>query len=282
MRLQEPADPEGIVGQGTDLADLHLPIKINGDLALFQALGSAAGGVGRARPRLHRRVTPTASRSGGSTSGALTGTSSPTSTGLTREQITEARRRCCATPTGHRLLLGDGPDPAPQRRGHHQGDRQPRLRPGQHRQARAPACSRCAATPTCRATGRWASGSARRQHFLDALQKEFGFDPPREHGFDTVDSIRAMRDGKVHVFIGLGGNFVQAAPDTDVTVDGAAPGPADRAGLDQAQPLAPGLRRDRADPADAGPHREGHAGQRRRSASRWRTRSARCTPPAAR
>jgi formate dehydrogenase major subunit len=33
------------------------------------------------------------------------------------------------------------------------------------------------------------------QHFLDRLQAEFGFDPPREHGFDTVDSIRALRDG---------------------------------------------------------------------------------------
>jgi formate dehydrogenase major subunit len=55
------------------------------------------------------------------------------------------------------------------------------------------------------------------EHFLDALQAEFGFDPPREHGLDTVESIRALRDGKAHVFIGLGGNFVQAAPDTDVT-----------------------------------------------------------------
>ena len=80
------------------------------------------------------------------------------------------------------------------------------------------------------------------QTFLDALQQEFGFDPPREHGLDTVDSIRAMRDGKVQVFVGLGGNFVQAAPDTDVTARGDAPDPADRADLHQAQPLAPGLR----------------------------------------
>ena len=53
--------------------------------------------------------------------------------------------------------------------------------------------------------------------FLDALRDEFGFEPPREHGFDTVDAIRAMRDGKVRVFLGLGGNFVSAAPDTEVT-----------------------------------------------------------------
>ena len=57
------------------------------------------------------------------------------------------------------------------------------------------------------------------EHFLDALQKEFGFDPPRPHGLDTVDSIRALRDGKAHFFLGLGGNFVQAVSDTDVVVE---------------------------------------------------------------
>jgi molybdopterin-dependent oxidoreductase alpha subunit len=55
------------------------------------------------------------------------------------------------------------------------------------------------------------------KHFLDRLQAEFGFDPPREHGYDTVDAIRALRDGKAEVFFALGGNFVQAAPDTEVT-----------------------------------------------------------------
>ena len=53
--------------------------------------------------------------------------------------------------------------------------------------------------------------------FLDRLRDEFGFEPPREHGFDTVDTIRAMRDGRIDVFIALGGNFVAATPDTAVT-----------------------------------------------------------------
>ncbi|MDX3074332.1 FdhF/YdeP family oxidoreductase [Streptomyces sp. NPDC088354] len=53
--------------------------------------------------------------------------------------------------------------------------------------------------------------------FLDALEKEFGFAPPREHGLDTVDSIRALRDGRAKVFFAMGGNFVAASPDTDVT-----------------------------------------------------------------
>jgi molybdopterin-dependent oxidoreductase alpha subunit len=53
--------------------------------------------------------------------------------------------------------------------------------------------------------------------FLDALGKEFAFEPPREHGFDAVETIRAMRDGRVRVFFAMGGNFVAATPDTDVT-----------------------------------------------------------------
>ena len=53
--------------------------------------------------------------------------------------------------------------------------------------------------------------------FLDALAAEFGFEPPRAHGLDTVDTIRAMRDGDVQVFVGMGGNFASATPDTAAT-----------------------------------------------------------------
>ncbi|MFF5341205.1 FdhF/YdeP family oxidoreductase [Streptomyces althioticus] len=53
--------------------------------------------------------------------------------------------------------------------------------------------------------------------FLDALQKEFGFEPPREHGYDVVRAIRALRDGEAKVFFAMGGNFVSASPDTEVT-----------------------------------------------------------------
>lgn len=53
--------------------------------------------------------------------------------------------------------------------------------------------------------------------FLDALEREFGFTPPREHGFDVVRAIRALRDGEAKVFFAMGGNFVSASPDTEVT-----------------------------------------------------------------
>ena len=53
--------------------------------------------------------------------------------------------------------------------------------------------------------------------WLDRLGAEFDFAPPREHGYDTVEAIRAMRDGRVRMFMGLGGNFVRATPDSAVT-----------------------------------------------------------------
>ncbi|MBN9796448.1 hypothetical protein DMP15_04000 [Pseudonocardia sp. UM4_GMWB1] len=53
--------------------------------------------------------------------------------------------------------------------------------------------------------------------FLDAIRDEFGFEPPREHGHDSVAAVQAMADGRASVFVGLGGNFSQAMSDTGVT-----------------------------------------------------------------
>ena len=55
--------------------------------------------------------------------------------------------------------------------------------------------------------------------FLDALAREFAFEPPRKAGYDVVDTIGAMQDGKIEVFVALGGNFLAAAPDTACTAD---------------------------------------------------------------
>jgi molybdopterin-dependent oxidoreductase alpha subunit len=55
------------------------------------------------------------------------------------------------------------------------------------------------------------------ESFLAALDTRFGITSPRKHGHDTVDGIRAMRDGRAKTFIGMGGNFVSATPDTAVT-----------------------------------------------------------------
>lgn len=56
--------------------------------------------------------------------------------------------------------------------------------------------------------------------FLDRLAEVCGIDPPREHGMDTVHTIEAMHRDEVKVFIGMGGNFASAAPDTAYTFAG--------------------------------------------------------------
>jgi len=216
VRFKNPQGPKGLVGRGTEISDLHLPIKINGDMALFQALGSLLVQWDALDHDFINKYTVGFEQWKAHVS-ALDWDVVTETTGLTRAQITElgqllrdsdATVFCWAMGlTQHRNGVatikevcnvafaqgnigkhGAGLFPV---RGHSnvQGDR---------------------------TMGIWERPPA---HFLDALQKEFGFNPPRPHGLDTVDSIRAMRDGKAHFFLGLGGNFVQAASDTDVIVE---------------------------------------------------------------
>lgn len=53
--------------------------------------------------------------------------------------------------------------------------------------------------------------------FLDALERRFQFKVPRHNGHNVVEAIHAMADGRAKVFIGLGGNFAQATPDSPRT-----------------------------------------------------------------
>ena len=54
--------------------------------------------------------------------------------------------------------------------------------------------------------------------FLKKLDELYGISAPRHHGLDTVDTINAMDQGRVKVFVSMGGNFVTAAPDTTLTM----------------------------------------------------------------
>lgn len=216
VNFRNPQKARGLVGKGTDLADLHLPVKINGDLALFQAIGSLLVGWDAIDHEFIEQHT-TGAAAWAEHVNAVDWTIVEDASGLTRAQITEAAEMIRASNatiycwamglTQHRnavatikeivnlaIARGDigkrGAGLCPVR-GHSnvQGDR---------------------------TMGIWERAP---EHFLDALQEEFGFDPPREHGLDVVDSIRALRDGKASVFVGMGGNFIHASPDTDVTID---------------------------------------------------------------
>ena len=55
--------------------------------------------------------------------------------------------------------------------------------------------------------------------FLDKLEATFHFKAPREHGLDVVQSIEYMHQGKGKVFFAMGGNFLPATPDTELTAE---------------------------------------------------------------
>ena len=55
--------------------------------------------------------------------------------------------------------------------------------------------------------------------FLNKLQEVFEFAPPRKHGWDVVDSIKALHRGDAKVFFAMGGNFLSATPDTEFTAE---------------------------------------------------------------
>ena len=61
--------------------------------------------------------------------------------------------------------------------------------------------------------------SSPRPGFLEALGQALSFAPPRRPGYDTVEAIRSMHSGRAKVFIALGGNFLSATPDTTYTAE---------------------------------------------------------------
>ncbi|MGH3662370.1 MAG: FdhF/YdeP family oxidoreductase, partial [Micromonosporaceae bacterium] len=219
LRFKNPRRPFKMLGRGTTLADLFLQIRVNGDLALFRALNQLLVQAEDAEPgsALDREFISEHTDGYEAFSKEVRRTSwiaVNKATGLTAEQIDAAHRMvldskkiivCWAMGvTQHRnsvatiremvnfLLLrgnigrpGAGVCPV---RGHSnvQGDRTMGI-------------------------------SEKPPPWSDVLGKEFDFSPPREAGLDTVQTIRAMRDGQVKVFMAMGGNFVSATPDTAVT-----------------------------------------------------------------
>ena len=53
--------------------------------------------------------------------------------------------------------------------------------------------------------------------FLNKLDERFDITTPRAHGYDVVEAIKAMHHNKIKVFIGMGGNFISATPDSQYT-----------------------------------------------------------------
>lgn len=54
---------------------------------------------------------------------------------------------------------------------------------------------------------------------LDRLENFYGFKVPRKHGYDVVRAIKAIHQEKIKVMFCMGGNFLSATPDTTYTAN---------------------------------------------------------------
>ncbi|WP_020468982.1 FdhF/YdeP family oxidoreductase [Zavarzinella formosa] len=214
LNFRNPQYPGGMLGFGTDLTDLMLPIRINGDSAFLQAVIKILFEKNAIDTAFIEEKTEGIAELRETIAG-LSWDVVLEQTGLSREQIEQAADliakseriiTCWAMGlTQHKNAVGTirdvvniillrgsigkpGAGLCPVR-GHSnvQGDR---------------------------TMGIWEKPPA---WFLENLKKVFGFDPPTHHGHDTVEAIRAMHSEEVKVFIGLGGNFLSATPDTVYT-----------------------------------------------------------------
>jgi len=214
-RFKHPQHVLGLFGSGTKLADLFLQVRINGDVALLKGLSKAVLAHDGA---LDREFIDNYTIGFDAFASALQNVSWSEiveQSGVPKEQIeaaaqifVESERTICCWAMGltqHKnavaniqeivnlMLLrgqigkpGAGVCPV---RGHSnvQGDR---------------------------TVGIWERPT---EAFLEKLGEVFNFEPPRNHGYDTVKAIQAMHDRQVKVFFALGGNFLSATPDTEFT-----------------------------------------------------------------
>ncbi|MDI3195169.1 FdhF/YdeP family oxidoreductase [Pseudarthrobacter sp. AL07] len=217
MRYKNPQKVKGIIGRGTEIADQFLQVRIGGDMALLQAVSKRVLDAEAANPGTVLDHAFLAEHCQGLEElrehlSQLDEAAVLEATGLRTEEIdeladrylraekviitwamgiTQQKKGVAAIKEIINLLLlrgnigkpGAGASPI---RGHSnvQGDR---------------------------TMGIWEQMPPA---FMDALGKEFRFEPPREHGIDAVETIRQMRDGGIRVFVAMGGNFVGAISDT--------------------------------------------------------------------
>lgn len=217
LRFKDPQTPKGLLADGERISDEFLQIKVGGDQALFQALGHLLLQKEAAAPGTVIDQEFIESETAGFAEYAaarehLDWAEIETATGLQRAEIehigdllaaSKATIFCWAlgiTQQPHsvdtikeivNLLLvqgnfgkpGAGACPV---RGHSnvQGDR---------------------------TFGIWEKPT---EDLLQRIDAEFGITSPREHGYDSTESMIEMAKGEIDVFVSLGGNLALANSDT--------------------------------------------------------------------
>ncbi|UQS23387.1 FdhF/YdeP family oxidoreductase [Amycolatopsis thermalba] len=220
MRFKNPQNPRGVVGKGTPLSDEFAQIRLGGDLALFQAIGHLLLSWEEEAPgTIVDRAFVDSSTHGfddwAKNLREIDWAAIDEATGLDRGQIERIARMIAASErTVYCWAMGVT----------------------QHRHAVAtiqeisnlafargmigkPGAGLCPVRGHSNVQGDRTMGVWEKmpEAFLSKLEDEFGIPVPRKHGFDTVDAIRAMRDGRGKVFLGMGGNFAAATPDSELT-----------------------------------------------------------------
>ncbi|QJE99239.1 FdhF/YdeP family oxidoreductase [Luteolibacter luteus] len=217
LSFMQPQHLTGLLGRGTALASTYLQVKVNGDMALFRGIAKsliAAGNTDKDFIRRHASNYEEYRRSVEETSWdeieALSGIdrleieslalsiSSGSNKlitcwamGLTQHRNAVATIREIANV--HLLLGAVG----------------------------KPGAGLCPVRGHSNVQGDRTVGIFEKmpESFLAALERQAGVPIPRAHGFDTVASILAMKEGRGKVFFALGGNFAQATPDTAFTAE---------------------------------------------------------------
>ena len=222
MRFAHPQSPLGILGEATPLARMHVPVRINGDVAFFQGVIKAmleeeerapgqvvdrafvaehTEGFGELVEAMRARGWPELEASSGVPEDTMRAAARVAiesrativtwAMGLTQHVNAVDNVQTIVDFLLLRGMIGKPGAGACPVRGHSnvQGDR---------------------------TMGIWEKMP---DEWLARLGKELAFEPPRAHGLDTVESIHAMLEGRAKVFFAMGGNFLSAAPDTERTAE---------------------------------------------------------------
>lgn len=213
INFKNPQTVRGVLGGGTPLADHYLQIRVGGDLALFQAIGSLL----LARGAVDRSFVDTYTEGYAEYAAAVSTVDWSTveaATGLPRTQIETVAGLFAQSPS---TIVCWAMGLTQQR------NSVPTIREIVNVQllrgmVGRPGAGLCPVRGHSNVQGDRTMGIVEHPPaWTPALGRLLGVTLPTESGVDTVDAIRAMRDGRATVFLGLGGNFAAATPDTAVT-----------------------------------------------------------------
>jgi len=219
-RFKNPQNARGVIGRGTTIADQFVLIRPGGDLALFQMLNlllleaeEAAPGTVLDQDFIQRDTIEFEAFA--EHARKVTWDDVLTATGLAREEIEELHERVLGS---KKVIVCWAMGLTQQKHG------VPTIREVVNflllrGNLGRPGAGVCPVRGHSNVQGDRTMGIWERmpQEFLDALGTEFDLSPPTRHGYDSVNGVRAMRDGRASVFVGVAGNFVRAMSDSDVT-----------------------------------------------------------------